>query len=218
MNGEEIHISVDHITLQGFLSRPGGSNAMVIFAHGSGSSRFSTRNQYVAQILNEGGLGTLLCDLLSSEEQLRDEQDSSLRFDITLLSRRLCAIVDWAKHASITQQARIGLFGASTGAAAAIMTAYERSEEIKCIVSRGGRPDLAKNVLDAIKAPTLFIVGEKDSVVLDLNEAAAAQMKAKHQVVTIPGATHLFEEPGTLDQVSHLACTWFKRYLIKHSQ
>lgn len=217
MNGEEIQIPVDQITLHGFLSRPGGSNAMVIFAHGSGSSRFSPRNQHVAQVLNAGGLGTLLCDLLSSEEQQKDEQDGSLRFDIKLLSRRLSTVVDWANHAAITQKARIGLFGASTGAAAALLTAYERSREIECIVSRGGRPDLAKSVLEAIKAPTLFIVGEKDTVVLDLNETAAAQMKVKNKVMIIPGATHLFEEPGTLDQAAHLACTWFKRYLTKQT-
>lgn len=217
MNADEISIPVDHLTLQGFLARPGQYEALVIFAHGSGSSRFSLRNQHVAQVLNEHGLGTLLCDLLSHEEQVRDDQDASLRFDIPLLARRLTAIVDWVCENPVTRGDRMGLFGASTGAAAALIAAHERPNAVSCVVSRGGRPDLAKDVLEEVICPTLLIVGGNDRDVLDLNEAAAAHLKVEHRVTVIPGATHLFEEPGTLDQVARLAGAWFKRYLILHA-
>lgn len=215
MNGNEISLPIKDLTLQGFLSYLWKTNALVVFAHGSGSSRLSPRNQYVAQVLNEHHLGTLLCDLLSHEEQIREEQGAKLRFDIPLLSSRLTAIVDWVHQQPAMKTARLGLFGASTGAAAALLTAKTRPREISCIVSRGGRPDLAEGAIETVIAPTLLIVGGRDPEVQALNKAAATRMRAVHQMMIIPGATHLFNEPGALEQVANLASAWFERYLIK---
>jgi dienelactone hydrolase len=189
----------------------------VLFAHGSGSSRHSPRNRYVAWLLNEVGLATLLVDLLTSEEEAIDLTTAHLRFDIGLLAGRLIGVTDWLTEHPDTRHLRIGYFGASTGAAAALMAAAERADVVGAVVSRGGRPDLAGPALTRVKAPTLLIVGGNDFPVIDLNRAALAQLHCEKQLVIVPGATHLFEEPGALDQVAQLAREWFKRYLLTQS-
>jgi putative phosphoribosyl transferase len=189
----------------------------VLFAHGSGSSRHSPRNRYVAWLLNEAGLATLLVDLLTSEEEAIDLTTAHLRFDIGLLAGRLIGVTDWLTEHPDTRHLRIGYFGASTGAAAALMAAAERADVVGAVVSRGGRPDLAGPALTRVKAPTLLIVGGNDFPVIDLNRAALAQLHCEKQLVIVPGATHLFEEPGALDQVAQLAREWFKRYLLTQS-
>jgi pimeloyl-ACP methyl ester carboxylesterase len=183
----------------------------VLFAHGSGSSRFSTRNRYVANYLVEGGLGTLLFDLLTAEEEVRDLRDASLRFDIDLLTRRLAGVTRWLGHQAWATHLRRGYFGASTGAAAALAASVEC--EVHAIVSRGGRPDLAGAALPRVAAPTLLIVGSQDPVVIELNEQALQLLTCEARLEIVPGATHLFEEPGTLEQVAALALRWFRRWL-----
>jgi dienelactone hydrolase len=191
--------------------RPAG---LVVFAHGSGSSRHSPRNRQVAQTLNEAGLATLLFDLLTPEEDRLDQQTGRLRFDIDLLSVRLLAGIGWISASDPTKALPIGLFGASTGGAAALVAAARESRSIAAVVSRGGRPDLANaDVLRAVRAPTLLIVGQRDEVVLAMNRSAADQMTVDHHLEMVPGATHLFEEPGALDEVSRLATDWFLTHL-----
>jgi dienelactone hydrolase len=185
----------------------------VLFAHGSGSSRFSRRNRYVAGELVEAGLATLLFDLLTAAEERIDARDRSLRFDIPLLSRRLIGAIDWAGHQPELSRLSIGLFGASTGAAAALTAAAARPEPVGAVVSRGGRPDLAAGALPQVLSPTLLIVGGQDFEVLQLNRQAALQLTAAHALQVVPGATHLFEESGALEQVAHLARDWFLRHL-----
>jgi len=185
----------------------------VLFAHGSGSSRFSPRNRMVAGCLNDAGLGTVLIDLLTAEEQEIDERTGALRFDIGLLTRRLTGAVDALETLRGTRGLRTGLFGASTGAAAALATAAERAERIAAVVSRGGRPDLALPDLPRVRAPTLLIVGGLDGPVIGMNRQAAAKLSCEHRLEIVPGATHLFEEPGTLEQVARLASDWFVRHL-----
>jgi dienelactone hydrolase len=206
-----IHVPVDSILLEGVLRIPIGTNGIVLFAHGSGSSRHSPRNKYVAEVLHKGGLGTLLIDLLSKEEDAVYET----RFDIDLLSRRLRAASGWLKNQTQTRDLCIGYFGASTGAAAALKAAAAEGDLISAVVSRGGRPDLAEADLDRVQAPTLLIVGSNDDVVIELNRYAYKKLKAKKELQIISDASHLFEEPGTLEEVSQLAAQWFKDYLCK---
>ena len=205
MNKEKsVKIEIDSISLKGILDLPKNAKSVVIFAHGSGSSRFSPRNNFVARILQKAGLGTLLFDLLTEEE----DSVYKTRFNIGLLAERLVAATKWFMEEHKTF--KIGYFGASTGAAAALQAAAEI--RINAIVSRGGRPDLAKN-LDKVKAPTLLIVGGYDDVVIELNKKAHEKIKAKKKLVIVPEATHLFEEPGKLEEVSRLAKEWFVKYL-----
>jgi dienelactone hydrolase len=197
--------------LDGEVWLPAGAPGIVLFAHGSGSSRFSKRNRYVAGELVEAGVGTLLFDLLTADEERRDSLDASLRFDIGLLTRRLVGAARWLQGQDWAKALSIGYFGASTGAAAALAASVE--SDVDAIVSRGGRPDLAGSALPRVTAPTLLIVGSNDEVVLDLNEQALARMTCEAKLEIVPGATHLFEEPGTLEQVAVLAADWFRRWL-----
>lgn len=210
----EVTVQAGNVPLEGTLALPEQTSGIVVFAHGSGSSRFSSRNRFVANFLNQGGLGTLLFDLLTAEEQRVDEWTHELRFDIDLLAKRLVGAIDWLETRDDLVTLPVGLFGASTGAAAALRAAVERSDRVAAVVSRGGRPDLAMNVLFRVRAPTLLIVGGDDEPVIGLNEAAAARLKCEHRLEIVPGATHLFEEPGKLERVAELARAWFQRYLV----
>jgi len=205
-------IKLPEASLHGDLALPEDARGLVIFAHGSGSSRHSPRNRFVAERINEEGLGTLLMDLLTEDEERIDEMTRELRFDIGLLARRVSQVVTWAGQQKSLKQLNIGLFGSSTGAAAALVAAAD-SAEVKAVVSRGGRPDLAGDALTRVNCPTLLIVGGHDDVVIELNEAAKAQMSCPTELVVVPGATHLFEEPGTLESVADLVAEWFARYL-----
>ena len=208
-----IEIPIEKGNLVGNLYLSEEGSGLVVFAHGSGSGRMSPRNRYVAEILQQGGLSTLLIDLLTIEEEKEDEETSRLRFDIPLLARRLIQITDWLLKQPKIKSHQIGYFGASTGAAAALMAAAERPQKIHAVVSRGGRPDLAKPKLFLVKAPTLLIVGGDDRAVIGMNEEALDQLSCIKRMVIIPGATHLFEEPGTLAQVAQLARDWFQNHL-----
>ncbi len=209
----EIAIPAADIQLAAFLEIPSGPLGIVIFAHGSGSSRFSARNQYVARTLVQASLATLLLDLLTPEEEEHDRRTAALRFAIDLLAGRVQAAIDWCHERAETKTLPIGLFGASTGAAAALVAAAHRADRIRAVVSRGGRPDLAGAALGDVRAPTLLIVGGNDGQVLEFNRAAAAQLIAKHETVVVAKATHLFEEPGALEQVAELARAWFCKHL-----
>ena len=204
------------IFLEGDLRIPQNSRGLVVFVHGSGSGRFSPRNQSVAEKLNEDGLATLLFDLLTADEEKIDNHFRQLRFDINLLSIRLISTLDWITNNSETRNLSVGLFGASTGAAAALVAAAERPSIVIAIVSRGGRPDLAgKDILTKVMPPTLLLVGRDDEQVLDLNEKALKDLKAeKKKLTVIPGATHLFEEPGKLEEVARLASGWFRCFFL----
>lgn len=204
-----IHITHDNITLEGMLKIPQEAEGIVLFAHGSGSSRLSPRNNFVADVLNEGNLATLLIDLLS----VKEDQVYETRFDIELLTERLIMVVDWLTEQPETKDLSIGLFGSSTGAAAALEVAAVQSNVIKAVVSRGGRPDLAITVLGKVTAPTLFIVGGNDFGVIELNEEAFQKLRCTKTFEIIPHATHLFEEPGCLEEVARLAQSWFKKHL-----
>ena len=208
-----VQIQAGKVTLAGDLTIPAGAQGLVLFAHGSGSSRFSPRNRFVAQVLQEGGLATLLFDLLTSEEEAIDLHTRHLRFDIDLLANRLVAATDWVCGQPATRPLRIGYFGASTGAAAALIAASQRPEIVAAVVSRGGRPDLALPALGQVKAPTLLIVGGHDQAVIELNQQALAELRSEAKLEIVPGATHLFEEPGALEAAAHLARNWFVRYL-----
>lgn len=215
-SGSEIKIPINSITLEGDLTIPEGAKGIVVFAHGSGSSRFSSRNRYVSQELQKEGLGTLLFDLLTDEEERIDMITAHLRFDIELLANRLVSVTNWLLSNPDTKKLSIGYFGASTGAAASLIAAKEHANAIKAIVSRGGRPDLAEKALPDVKAPTLLIVGGNDFQVIEMNQWALDQLKVEQkELMIVPGATHLFEEPGTLEAVANLAGEWFKRYLLK---
>ena len=211
MESRELTIRADELELTGTLSMPPNARGLVIFAHGSGSGRFSPRNRRVAAALETRGLGTLLFDLLTEEEERADALDALLRFDIPLLARRLVAVIDWGTRHPRTRGLPVGLFGASTGAAAAGVAAAERP--VEAVVSRGGRPDLAGPHLSRVRAPTLLIVGGADIQVLGLNELARAEMRAPVELSVVPGATHLFEEPGALDEVARQAGEFFVRHL-----
>src|SRR5207244_12050635 len=205
----EVQIQAGRAVLSGNLQIPENATALVLFAHGSGSSRHSPRNQFVARTLNEAGLATLLFDLLTPEEESIDARTAELRFDINLLAERLVHATKWVKQQKEMRDLRIGYFGSSTGGGAALVAAAELPDDVDAVVSRGGRPDLAGAVLPKVKAPTLLLVGGEDHVVIDLNEQARAQMKCECKIDIVPGATHLFEEPGALEKVAKLASDWF---------
>lgn len=207
-----VHVAVaGGTTVTGDLAVPEDPSGLVIFAHGTGSSRRSSRNRAVAASLRQRGLGTLLMDLLTVEEEATELPTSGLRFDIDLLAERLSAATDWARDEPATRQLPIGYFGASTGAAAALRSAAERPHEIAAIVSRGGRPDLAGRALPLVRAPTLLIVGSRDHTVITLNREALDQLQVERELTIVEGATHLFEEPGALEEVARLAGDWFAR-------
>jgi len=210
----QVRVPADQLMLEGNLNLPEAARGIVLFAHGSGSSRFSPRNQHVARMLNQERLATLLIDLLTREEEAVDEHTAQLRFDIGLLAERVVVTSDWLKQYRDTQDLQLGYFGASTGAAAALVAAAERPNIVSAVVSRGGRPDLAGPALPRVKAPTLLIVGGRDVKVIELNEAALGQLRCDKRITIVAGATHLFEEPGTLDEVARLARDWFKRSLV----
>ena len=209
-----VQVPVGREALEGSLSLPERAGGVVLFAHGSGSSRHSPRNRHVARMLNRANLATLLVDLLTPEEEALDVRTAHLRFDIGLLTGRLIGATDWLTQHPDTRHLRVGYFGASTGAGAALVAAAERSDVAGAVVSRGGRPDLAGPALARVRAPTLLIVGGYDLQVIQLNRVAFAQLHCEKELVIVPGATHLFEEPGTLDEVARLAREWFERYLM----
>ena len=208
-----VRVPAGGVTLEGNLARPEDARGVVLFAHGSGSSRLSPRNRHVARVLNEAALATLLVDLLTPEEEAIDARTAHLRFDISLLAERLVAATDWLADHPDTRSLRVGYFGASTGAAAALVAAAVRAAAVGAVVSRGGRPDLAGRALALVRAPTLLIVGGRDEQVLELNREALRQLSCEKRLEIVPGATHLFEEPGALDLVALLARDWFQRYL-----
>ena len=210
-----VTVQAGDVVLEGNLAVPPGAKGIVVFAHGSGSSRFSSRNRYVAGILNEGGLATLLFDLLTAEEHSIDVLSREYRFDIDLLSRRMVATLDWLGSETAVNQLPIGLFGASTGAAAALNAAAGRPDRVAAVVSRGGRPDLAMAALPKVESPTLLIVGGLDFQVIEMNRTAEAAIEAPCRVEIVEGATHLFEEPGTLEQAAALARDWFLENLSR---
>jgi putative phosphoribosyl transferase len=212
-NERPIRLVVDGAPLDGNLVIPKKARGIVVFAHGSGSSRNSPRNKFVAGVMQEAGLATLLFDLLTMKEEAIDNITSQLRFDIEFLSRRLAGAVDWVTKNKDTADMSIGLFGASTGAAAALVAAAQRPDKVKAVVSRGGRPDLAADALPEVKAPTLLIVGGLDTQVIELNQQAMERLTSVKELKIVPGATHLFEEQGTLPQVADLAAAWFVKYL-----
>jgi|SRR5262245_50108004 len=205
----ELQIPADHAVLSGSLTIPENSKALALFAHGSGSSRHSPRNQFVARTLNRAGLGTLLFDLLTPEEEALDISTREHRFNIGLLAERLVHATKWARQQKESRDLRIGYFGSSTGGAAALVAAAELRQDVGAVVSRGGRPDLAGDALPSVQAPTLLIVGGNDDIVIELNEMARDQMRCEVKLEIISGATHLFEEPGALEQVARLASDWF---------
>jgi dienelactone hydrolase len=209
----EVSVNMEDVALEANLVIPEGATSIVAFAHGSGSSRFSPRNRAVASTLNEGGLATLLMDLLTSDEQQVDQRTAHLRFDIGLLAERVAGTVDWLTEQAETRDLDVGLFGASTGAAAALVAASQRPERVGAVVSRGGRPDLAGDALPNVKSPVLMIVGGRDTPVIGMNEDAAEKLTIEHQIEIVPGATHLFEEPGALKKVAELARDWFNKQL-----
>jgi dienelactone hydrolase len=219
-HAQDVAIDQAGTTVVGALALPPHARGVVVFAHGSGSGRFSPRNQAVARTLFDAGLGTLLMDLLTPEEEARDRVTAHLRFDIGLLARRVIAAIDWlaadAVIGDLPESLRnlpVGCFGASTGAAAALVAAAERPDRVHAVVSRGGRPDLAGDALPRVRAPTLLIVGGRDTQVIELNRQAQAQLGGESRLEIVPGAGHLFEEPGALEQVAALSRDWFLRHL-----
>jgi len=208
-----VHIPAGKAKLTGDLVIPESVTGAVLFAHGSGSSRHSPRNQYVARVLQKAGLATLLLDLLTLEEESFDRQTGQLRFDIRFLAERLLYATRWFAEQPELRAKTLGYFGASTGAGAALVAASEASDQVHAIVSRGGRPDMAESALATVRAPTLLIVGGRDDVVIELNREALSQLSCEKKLEIVPGATHLFEEPGTLEEVARLAREWFKEHL-----
>jgi putative phosphoribosyl transferase len=209
----EVEVPVRGAALAGTLTVPAGAKGVVVFAHGSGSGRFSPRNRAVARALVEAGLATLLMDLLTAEEDAEDARTARLRFDIPMLAERVGGAIEWLSSERSVANLGVGCFGASTGAAAALIAAAERPRRVRAVVSRGGRPDLAGDALPRVRAPTLLIVGGRDTVVIDLNRQAQAGLGGLSELAIVPGATHLFEEQGALDQVVALARGWFLRLL-----
>jgi putative phosphoribosyl transferase len=209
----DVRIPAGPAVLEGNLIIPDNATALVLFVHGSGSSRHSPRNQFVARQLNNTGLATLLFDLLTAEEELLDMRTAEHRFNITLLAERLIHATKWAQQQKQTRDLRIGYFGSSTGGGAALVAAAELPDDVDAIVSRGGRPDLAGDALPKVKTPTLLIVGGEDHVVIELNEQARRQMLCEVKLEIIPGATHLFEEPGALERIAALASDWFTNHI-----
>jgi putative phosphoribosyl transferase len=212
-----LELGVPAGTIHGDLALPEAARGLVVFAHGSGSSRFSPRNRKVAAVLEQAGFATLLMDLLTEAEEENDRITAAHRFDIEKLSERVVIALDWASADRYTAGLPLGLFGASTGAAAALMAAARRPATVRAVVSRGGRPDLAGPALSSVRAPVLLIVGERDTLVLELNRQAAARLAVPSEIAIVPGAGHLFEERGTLDEVCRLALQWFERYLFRSS-
>jgi putative phosphoribosyl transferase len=210
-----VRIEVTGASLNGDVTVPEGAHGLVVFVHGSGSSRWSPRNRAVADCLVRAQLGTLLLDLLTEPEERTDAVTAEFRFDIPLLAERTTGVVDWIAVSPALRSLPLGLFGASTGAAAALMAAADRGQLVRAVVSRGGRPDLAGPALERVVAPTLLIVGGNDDAVLDLNSEAYDRLGGVRDLEIVEGATHLFEEPGALDKVSHLATAWFLEYLPK---
>ena len=211
----EVKIPFGGVVLNGNLNVPLGAKGIVMFAHGSGSGRFSPRNQYVAKEFNKAKIGTLLFDLLTSDEEEEDMVTAEYRFNIGLLAQRLIGATEWLKKDPLANNCALGYFGASTGAAAALIAAAKLPNSIAAVVSRGGRPDLAADYLPQVVAPTLLLVGGLDAEVIELNRQAMDQMSAERKLVIVPGATHLFEEPGALEEVAKLSKDWFLRYLVK---
>lgn len=209
--GTRVTVPAGNVSLEGELAVPEGAQGVVLFAHGSGSSRHSPRNRFVAAALREGNLGTLLFDLLTADEEVIDLQTTHLRFDVALLAERLVHAIDWMSRRE--PELPIGLFGASTGAGAALLAAAQRPERVAAVVSRGGRPDLAGPALRQVQSPTLLIVGGRDTQVIELNRLALAQLRGKTKMEIVPRATHLFEEPGALEEVGRLAREWFGAHL-----
>lgn len=217
--GKELSIQAGRAALPGSLAIPEGAGAVVLFAHGSGSSRQSPRNRYVAQALHEAGVGTLLFDLLTAKEESADQASGELRFDISFLAKRLADATRWLMQQPDIAERNLGYFGASTGAAAALVAAAQFGGKIGAVVSRGGRPDLAGDALARVKAPTLLIVGDNDAPVIGMNRRALQELGSEvKQMFIVPGATHLFEEPGTLEEVARLAADWFRKYLASSSK
>ena len=210
---DAVRIAAGRASLDGDLTLPPGARGVVLFAHGSGSSRHSSRNRYVAQELRRSALGTLLMDLLTSEEEAVDARTGHLRFDIDLLAERLGAATDWLRDDPRTSRLAVGYFGASTGGGAALLAAADRPAEVGAVVSRGGRPDLAGAALPRVQAPTLLIVGGRDEPVIEMNREALAGLRCEKRLEIVPGATHLFEERGALEEVARLAAGWFTRHL-----
>jgi putative phosphoribosyl transferase len=211
-----LRIPVAGVVLDGDVSVPAPARGVVVFAHGSGSGRHSPRNRYVAKELTDAGFATVLVDLLTADEERADEPAGTLRFDIGLLAKRVVGLTDWLPGHEPLAGLDVGLFGASTGAAAALVTAAARPDTVRAVVSRGGRPDLAGDHLRSVRAPTLLIVGERDEPVIELNSAAMRLLSGETRMEIIRGATHLFSEPGTLEQVAGLAAGWFTRRLGVH--
>lgn len=212
----QVQISLGTVVLTGELLVPLGATGIVLFAHGSGSSRLSPRNQYVARVIRDGGAGTLLFDLLTREEEAIDTLTRRLRFDISLLAQRLVEVTNWVARKPETSRLRAGYFGSSTGGGAALVAAVALADKVGAVVSRGGRPDLAGDALPLVKAPTLLIVGGRDDQVIKLNQEALAELRCEKKLEIVPGATHLFEEPGSLEDVARLATAWFVRHLSKN--
>ena len=210
---QAVSIEAGDVGLAGDLSVPADPAGLVVFAHGSGSSRRSPRNRQVANVLHAHRLATLLFDLLTTDEATADDATAHLRFDIPFLAKRLISATDWLSTQTVAAELAIGYFGASTGAAAALVAAANRQAVVRAVVSRGGRPDLALPVIDRVRAPTLLIVGGDDTEVIALNERAFRELRSPKELVLVEGATHLFEEPGTMDQVAKLAADWFDRFL-----
>ncbi|WP_308910506.1 dienelactone hydrolase family protein [Pseudokordiimonas caeni] len=213
IHDQYVEVPIDGITLEGRLTVPSGAKGIVIFAHGSGSSRFSPRNWQVAEVLHAHGIASLLIDLLTASEGRIDDMTRRLRFDIPMLAARLAAVARWVHRFPATRQLELCFFGSSTGAGAALIAAAEMTDPVAAIVSRGGRPDLAGDYLRHVKAPTLLIVGSRDTEVLALNEEALANLNASSKIHVVTGATHLFEEEGKLEEVAHLAAEWFRRHV-----
>jgi dienelactone hydrolase len=214
---QAVHIPAGRVTLDGDLTMPPAPAGLVVFAHGSGSSRNSPRNRMVAEVLNAAGFATLLADLLTPAEEERDRSTGNIRFDIPLLGERVTALVDWAAAEAELARIPLGIFGASTGAAAALRAAAARGARVSAVVSRGGRPDLARDVAPLVKAATLLIVGARDGVVLHLNEQVLPLLGGERELVIVRGASHLFEEPGALEDVAHHAREWFLQYLRREA-
>lgn len=213
MSGHDVTVTSGGVALRGLLGIPSAARGVVLFAHGSGSGRLSSRNNFVARSLQDAGLATLLIDLLTEDEERADARTGHLRFDIEFLATRLEAATEWLGHSPDTASLKIGYFGASTGAAAALVAAAEMPDRVHAVVSRGGRPDLAGDSLPEVEAPTLLIVGSRDVPVIPLNEDAFAQLRCEKKLEIVPGASHLFEEAGTLEVVARLAASWFDKYL-----
>lgn len=219
MEEQEVRVLAGPVELEGDLGVPEEAAGVVLFAHGSGSGRHSPRNRYVAGVLRGAGLATLMIDLLTREEEEADLRTGHLRFDIGLLAERLSGATDWLMHNPGTQNSRIGYFGASTGAGAALVAAAERPREVVgAVVSRGGRPDLAEDALPLVKAPTLLIVGGNDVPVIGMNKEALERLRVEKELKIVPGATHLFEEPGALEEVARLAADWFAHHLSRSAR